>query len=90
MSTPRPDSHLHGQPTPDDLAGIPVSKEEAQPAIRVRGTSGVKVRGGGGTVSGTPPQPSEPPTADDLAGIPILSEGDEDLTIRARKPRQQA
>jgi hypothetical protein len=88
MSTPVPDPHGHDKPAPDDLAGIPVCKEEDNPTIRARGARGVRVRGRGGKrVRGAPPAPSQaPPTADDLAGIPVSAEGDEDVKVRPRKP----
>ena len=90
MSTTTPDSHGHDKPTPDDLAGTPVCKEEDGPTIRVRGARGVGVRGRGGKrVRGAPPAPPQaPPTADDLAGIPVSAEGDEDVKVRPPKPRQ--
>jgi hypothetical protein len=92
MSTPKPHAPRHDQPTPDDLAGVPVCQEEDQPPIRVRKSRGPKVRGRGSKRSrgATPaPAPPGPPTADDLAGIPVLAEGEEDLTIRPWKPRPQ-
>jgi len=79
MSTPTPESPLVGQPTPDDLAGTPVCREEGQPVIGVRGRNGKKVHG-------APPAPLQaPPTADDLAGTPVCAEGEEDLTVRPHK-----
>jgi hypothetical protein len=82
MSTPKPDSPLHDKPTPDDLAGTPVCQEEDTPTLRVRGSRRTRGRG-------APPasSPQSPPTADDLAGIPVSAEGEEDLTVRPRKPR---
>jgi hypothetical protein len=89
MSTATPDSQGHEQPTPEDLAGIPVCKEEDNPTIRVRKSRGVRVRGyGGKRVRGASPAPPQaPPTADDLAGTPASAEGEEDVKIRPRKPR---
>jgi hypothetical protein len=91
MSNPLPGARGHDNPTPDDLAGIPVSIEEDRPAIRARAPRGANVRGGGGTrAPGAPPAPPQaPPTADDLAGTPVCAEGAEDVTVRPRKPRGQ-
>ena len=93
MSTPTPDPHLHNKPTPEDLAGTPVSQEEDNPTIRVRDAQGAKVRTSRAVrVRGTPQRPlllKGPPTADDLAGIPVSVEGNEIQTVRPRKPRKQ-
>jgi hypothetical protein len=92
MSTPKADSRRLDKPTPDDLAGTPVCMEEDRPTIRVLGARGVRVRGRGGkSIRGAPLAQSSPtrPTADDLAGISVSAEGEEDLTVRPRKPRRQ-
>lgn len=89
MKTPKPNSSRLDPPSPDDLAGIPVSKEEGNNATRPREGRGAKVRGRGRKSTGNsppPPLPQGPPTADDLAGIPISAEGEEHLTARPRKP----
>ena len=40
------------------------------------------------TSRGKPPAPGKsPPTPDDLAGIAVTADGDEDLTVRGRKPQ---
>ena len=84
MSTPIPDSNLHGKPTPDDLAGTPVTIEEDPPSNHVRGSGRAKVSGPGPTSSAP-----DLPTADDLAGIPVCAEGEEDLTVRPGRRRRQ-
>jgi hypothetical protein len=91
MSTPKPNSHLPEEPTADDLAGTPVSREEGHPPIRLRGSGRVEGRGRAEQGGGAPVAPSPPgsPTADDLAGIPVAAEGEEDLTVRPRKPGPQ-
>jgi hypothetical protein len=88
MSAPKPDRRGPEQPTADDLAGIPVAKEEKNPAMRLRGG---RARGRGGIkVRGTPPaSPPGPPSADDLAGIPVSAEGNEEVMARPRKPRRR-
>ena len=85
MSAPKADQPLHDKPTPDDLAGTPVCKEEDNPTIRVRGSGGVPAGGRGRKrVRG-----ATPPTADDLAGIPVSVDGEDDRTVRPRKPRRK-
>jgi hypothetical protein len=83
MSTPPADTQSHNKPAPEDLAGTTVCKEEDNATSRVRGR-GRKI------VRGAPPAPPQaPPTADDLAGTPVSAEGEEDLTVRPRKPKQR-
>jgi hypothetical protein len=84
MSSPKSDSSLPHQPTPNDLAGAPVCKEEGVDTIDVRGLRKVNGRGAPPT-----PLPPGPPTADKLAGVPVTAEGEEDLTVRPAKPRQK-
>ena len=89
MSAPKPDLNLHAKPTPDDLAGTPVCKEELNSKIRIRGSGSARVRGPRrkrGRGAPAAPQPQGPPTADDLAGIPVSAEDEEDLIVRPRKP----
>jgi hypothetical protein len=85
MSSPKRDPESHNPPTADDLAGVPVCREEGIDTIDVRGSSSVQPRG-------IPPLPLPPgpPTANDLAGVPVTAEGEEDLTVRPWKPRQKA
>jgi hypothetical protein len=78
-----------GQPTPDDLAGIPVCHEEDGPTRGARKRRGGR-NGPGRTGDRTPP-PAPPglPTADDLAGIPVSADGEKNPTGRPRKPRRR-
>jgi hypothetical protein len=88
MSAPTPDSKRSDKPTPDDLAGIPICKEEMKAATRLDSSvGGGMTRHGEEHDSNEPPAPPGRPTADDLAGIPVSAEGEEDLTIRPRKTR---
>jgi hypothetical protein len=88
MSASRPNRRDHDKPTPDDLAGIPVSKEEDNPIIRVRGGRS-RGRGGKKVRGAAPASPPAPPSADDLAGIPVSAEGDEQVMVRPRKPHRR-
>jgi hypothetical protein len=88
MSSAIPDPPLVPGPTPDDLAGIPVSQEEDQRAARIRGLKPASGRPRGVLrVRGKPraKRTAGLPTADDLAGIPVTADGREDLTVRPRK-----
>jgi hypothetical protein len=84
MSSPNRDLNLH-QPTPDDLAGAPVCREEGIDTIDVRGSSSIPPR-----AAPPPPLAQGPPTANDLAGAPVTAEGEEDLTVRPWRPRKKA
>lgn len=69
------------KPTPDDLAGEPLCKEEES-------GKGLSRTHRDRCEHGLPA--AEVPGADDLAGIPISIEGNEDLSIRPRKARRPA
>ena len=91
MSAPRGKRSPGNEPTPDQLAGTPVCSEDERPVFPHRGGRTGKARGrkskrGHGAL--TRPSIGGIPNADDLAGIPITAEGEEDVTVRARQPRQ--
>jgi hypothetical protein len=69
-------------PTSAELAGTPACHED-DGLIHGRQT---RMHNPG--VGSSPPltSSSRAPTADDLAGIPVCAEGEEDLTVRPRKP----
>jgi len=72
---------IHGKkPTADDLAGVPLCKEEAG-KVRTDNAHGAHVAA---------PSAAHPPSADDLAGVPISVEGNEDLRVRPRNGRHLA
>lgn len=93
MSSPVPESRSphYEKPEPEDLSGIPVCFEEHNPTVVAQGRQGeqpvgrpeIEARGAFRRSRG-----NRPPTADDLAGIPVCAEGDEDLTVRPRKPKK--
>ena len=85
MSTSTSDSCPSEKPEPEDLAGIPVCKEEDGFASRVGAARG----SGASTVRPTSPDvPLTLPTADDLAGIPVSVEGNEIVEARPRRPHR--
>jgi hypothetical protein len=94
MSSPSPESRSprFDKPKPEDLAGIPACLEEDNPRLGTQESQDPQVVMHptvlvGGSLPGW--RANRPPTADDLAGIPVCAEGDEDLTVRPRKPHQQ-
>src|SRR5262249_50772549 len=91
MSTSSSDFERHDPPTPDDLAGTPVCKEDDDSTTRVRGARGAKARGRSGKrTRGAPPAPvpQGPPTADELAGVPVSVEDEGPPRTGSRKPRR--
>ena len=90
MNTAIPESSSQDKPTPQNLTGTPACIEEDHPTIRLHGPQAPNAANARGGTGG----PSErrtverTPTVDDLAGIPVCAEGDEDLTIRPRKPKK--
>jgi len=80
------------QPTPDDLAGIPVCGEETSAPRRARGAArpasqatpraAVRVRGIRDRA------PATPPTPDDLAGTAVSATGKENVGVRPAKKRR--
>jgi hypothetical protein len=88
MTIPNPRPPRRGEPTPDDLAGIPVSRDDRNAIIRVRGPR-AKSKPMTGTKAGPAKHKAAPaprrPTADDLAGIPVTASDDDAVTIRRRK-----
>jgi hypothetical protein len=71
-----------GKPSPDDLAGIPVTHEETPPLLR-RG----RIRPRREREALLPAVTRRKPTADDLAGIPVCVVAKEDCTVRPRRRR---
>ena len=87
MNTAIPESSSPDRPTPEDLTGVPACIEEDHPTIRLLGPQAVRTRGGTDGPDGRRTM-DRTPTVDDLAGIPVCAEGDEDLTVRPRKPKK--
>ena len=73
----RKSANQHEQPTPDDLAGIPVCCEETS-AARTAGAAGHGIRAGAESSS-------RKPTADDLAGIAVSARRKEHRAVRPGK-----
>jgi hypothetical protein len=83
MSSRKSDSK-HDNPTPDDLAGIPVCREETSSPGRARATTRTAERGVRARASSSSPKP----TPDDLAGICVSGTGKEDVAVRPGKKRR--
>jgi hypothetical protein len=65
-------------PTPEYLAGVPVTVEGCEDLI-------VRPRRKGAAVAIPTRDENDKPTVDDLAGIPVTVEGKEDLSVRPRR-----
>jgi len=92
MSAAKAGLHLKKKPTPDDLAGTPVCREEHNAPARGRGSRSVKVRPRGreGDAAGETQSRPGRPTPHELPGVPVSAEGEEDLRVRPRSSRGQS
>jgi hypothetical protein len=75
-------------PTPEELVGITICKEEGDSTIQLRALPNAGVNGMGGKSGVSPNLKLANPTADDLAGIPITVEGEEFGRARPRNLNQ--